>query len=222
MERRFEAGAYQADEQKDFTADKEALKSIIKVARDSDIDEDKQNKRKIAKELLAHGLVDRDFILELLEDNGADEATLKEWEEKVLTTEEIIDTLIPLPAEVKEVESETTDDKGKTPPDYGEIEIAEEDMPTIVEIDGIILPTDEEPRIRPGETEYEPPKTIPRTNMLIGMLGEYGIKPDEYMVASGRNSDDVVRKESYKMFLLPSIDKMVTRFKTQCTTLNKV
>ncbi len=201
MKRQFEVGAYQADEKENFNADKSALKSLIEAARNSDIAEDKQNKRQLVKELLAHGFVDRDFILELLKDNGYNKETLKEWETKILTTKEILDVLIPFSAEA------STGKKDETL--YDEIEIADEDMPTMVEIEDMILPTDDEPKLKPGITEYEPPKTIPRTNMLIKMLKEYGIESNEYIIISGRNNPDTVRQQSYKMFLLPKIDKMV-------------
>ncbi len=81
--RRFEAGGYQANEQSEFNSDQETFKALVESARNTDTAEEKEEKRRLAKELIAHGLVDRDLIIEILRSQGADQIVLDEWENKV-------------------------------------------------------------------------------------------------------------------------------------------
>ena len=207
MRKGFEPGQYQFDEQKNLAADRAAFETLINEARNTNIYEEKTTKRELVKDLVAHGLVDRPYIIKLLQDQGVSREKINEWQERILTTADIVDEFVPLSApEEKAAEA----DQPETPKiDFGDIEVDKAKMPEIIQVADMILPTDDEPKIVLGEGEFREAGKIPRTAMLINLLTENGIDPADCKILSGINDPNVVRQESYHLFLVGPIEKMI-------------
>jgi len=171
-----EPGFYQPEGKEGLQSDRAVFELLIKKARDAENLEEKNNRRDSVKKLISHGLMDRQYLLELLRSQNADKNTIKKWETSHLTITEILDDLIPLPVE-------------KT-----------EKNPKVIEIDSVILTTDEEPILGPGEKRGWERGTVPRNNLLIKMLDENGIKPDEYTIVG------VISDNSTPLMYVPFIN----------------
>ncbi|MEK9129955.1 MAG: hypothetical protein AAB526_00950, partial [Patescibacteria group bacterium] len=80
----------------------------------------------------------------------------------------------------------------------------------IIKIDTVITPPDtQEMQITEQDGSFKEKQIINREGMLIKLLEENNMASDEYFCAQGKTGKQMMRKEEYKMFVIPSLGKMV-------------
>ena len=82
----------------------------------------------------------------------------------------------------------------------------------IINIGETFVPTDgtsRGPQEGKGETPFEQKETIERTKILINFLHENGIQSQQYAILKGKNKPNMMRKESYALVIIPSLESMI-------------
>ncbi len=80
-----------------------------------------------------------------------------------------------------------------------------------IEIDTVITPPDkQEMQIEKCDKNFKEKKTISREKMFVELLKENGKTSNEYFCIQGENEKQMMRGEEYKMFVIPSLRKMVS------------
>lgn len=158
------------------------LDSIINGGKSTQDSTKREDYRTMLKEKIKEGFIDREY----LERHAWDK-------ERILITSDIVDFLLPQISEAREVSME----KG------------ESFQPIIKQIDETILITENGKGPENGSEEGVEERLIPRFELLVKFLRENGIKDSKYFCYKGKNKTEMMRAESYVMFVVPDLGKMV-------------
>ena len=184
-------------------------------ARDSDDQKFKQSSRRLLEDYIHIGIITRDFLKPIYESLGMG----ADFDAKKLSPSIIQDELIPLDQELLDEEME--EQESGSPAAETKTEkplILPEEMPATYLMQETILPSDDRPRIVPGSGTFEQAGTIPRFEILTRLLLDTGFDslPDDgkidqgdITVVSGRNSENMIRRQSYRLVLIKRLNKMV-------------
>lgn len=161
------------------------LDNIINNGKAVDSFEERERYRQRLGEKIKEGFLDREYLLKY------------HWpEDRILITAEIVDFLLP------QIET--------SPIQNMEFSKPEIPMPDIKHIKAVILPSQKkETSGAKGESDFKEKRLIPRFETLIDFLDKNGIKTDEYICYEGENPREMMRGQSYIMFVLPGLKKMV-------------
>ncbi len=82
----------------------------------------------------------------------------------------------------------------------------------ILHTDDTLVPTDGNHagiQKKEDEAPFKEKETMERVKMLIDFLHEYGIESNQYTILKGKNKPNMMRKESYTLVMIPSLQSMV-------------
>ncbi|MDI6603327.1 MAG: hypothetical protein QME57_04475, partial [Patescibacteria group bacterium] len=174
---------------KEIARDQEKLFLIISKARASRNLEEREIYRERLREKIRMGKVNRECLNFLIKELNIEE----EYPGKfgVLYTKEIVDFLIPRKIE-----------KG--------LEIEREEPSNLFKVGEVLVPPDPEKSIiERGEESFLEKKSIPRIEILTQLLEENGIPTNRYFCIEGVVNKEMMRKQSYRMFIIPPLEKML-------------
>ena len=184
-------------------------------ARDSDDSIFKQDSRLMLTENIQGGIITRDFLKPIYESLGMGE----NFDDRKLSPSIIKDELIPLDQELLDEEMEEQESGSlATEAEVEKPLIRPEEMPATYALQETILPSDDRPRIVPGNGTFEQARSIPRFEILTRLLldtkfdnlaGDDRIGKEDFIAVTGRNSENMVRRQSYRLVLIKKLNKMV-------------
>lgn len=184
-------------------------------SRDSDDQVFRQTSRKLLEEYIHGGTITRDFLKPIYESLGMGD----NFDDRKLSPSIIQDELIPL--DQKLLAEETQEQKTDAADNKTEVEmpfIGPEEVPAVYRLQDTILPADDKPQIKLGNGTFEQAGQIPRAEILTRLLldskfenlpGEGRINKKDIIIITGKNSESMVRKESYRLFLIRRLNKIV-------------
>jgi hypothetical protein len=175
-------------------------------------DQEKATIRQTLTGYIRRGLISRDFLIDQLKKINTPEDELALWADVELHVDDILGALLSRAEALKGEEPAEPRPAGPEPErlEYPDLEIKKADQPPIIRIDEVLVPASRGPQFPSGSKEFlERHNTIPRSKYLMKLLADYGLDPQEYLVIEGRNEPKMYRRESYRMFVVPPLEKMV-------------